>query len=331
MESPDSDDGNQDGPLFSAEIENIPDFPTLLRGQLRHHAHNLHQSPLAAKLLRIAYEGQPYLDWVTFSHLSPEVIGSALQSNSLKHARSISLCIDQINGSPAELISALAAHTPLFDALYLHQTPTRDTDQPTAALLTHPSFPTLLTPTTHLFLTGIFSASLRRTILLPPTFTPPSLPFPIQHLFLRSPNIDDAQSSSPPTTHWPEYHHLGDTPLRPERFAAGFLALLRTLGRAPEREEHDPTALLQKTLCCAPPGLGGAVGDLFPDVGFSNQAAVAAPVEAVPQPCENRSIPFLAARCGVPPEVALKAECWPLVRAPLEPGAGWSVVVDAGA
>ena len=114
-----------------------------------------------------------------FSHLSPEVIGSALGSDSLKHARSISLCIDHINGTPAELVSALATHTPPLDSLYLHQAPTRQTDQPTADLLAHLITHPQLARTPSLFLTGIFSTSLRRTILLPPhTFTPHSPPLP---------------------------------------------------------------------------------------------------------------------------------------------------------
>ena len=338
VETTDGSDGDRDGDLFR-EAQNITNFPVLLRNQLHQHAHKLHQSPFAADLLRTAYAEQTHLDWVTFSHLSAEVIGSALRSDSLKHARSISLCIDQINGTPTELISALATHTPLFDSLYLHQTPTRQTDQPTADLLAHLTTHPQLARTPNLFLTGIFSASLRRTILLPPqTFTPHFPPFPIQHLFIRYTVVDttdddddsnDGNNSDDPgplnrtKIHWPEYYYLGDTPYRPERFATGFLRLLHALaqGRTAMHSPDNASDRLRDTLCGAPPTLRD---DLF----FSDENEPAASrVQIAPLPCENRSIPWLAVRCGVPREVLFRGECWPLVRAP-DPEAGWSVVVD---
>lgn len=175
VETLDGSSGDLDKDLFR-ETQSLANFPEMLRTQLDQHAHNLHQSAFATDLLRTAYAEQTHLNWVTFSHLSPAVIGSALKS--LKHARSISLCIDQINGPPAELTSALAAHSPPFDSLYLHQTPTRQTDQPTADLLAHLAAHPQLARTPNIFLTGIFSAALRRTILLTPAHLhPPLSPF----------------------------------------------------------------------------------------------------------------------------------------------------------
>jgi hypothetical protein len=73
--------GDDDGDIFG-EAQNITNLPGMVRTQLLQHAHKLHQSPFATDLLRIAYSEQTHLDWVTFSHLSPEVIGSALGSDS---------------------------------------------------------------------------------------------------------------------------------------------------------------------------------------------------------------------------------------------------------
>ena len=338
VETTEHSDGDGNDDLFG-EAQTFINFPGMLRNQLHQHAHKLHQSPFAADLLRIAYAQQTHLDWVTFSHLSPEVIGSALRSDSLKHARSISLCIDEINGTPTELVSVLATHTPPFDSLYLHQTPSRQTDQPTADLLaqliTHPQ----LARTPSLFLTGIFSTSLRRIILPSPHTLTPHTPFPIQHLFIRhtfdptgsdddvSDDGNDSGHPAPPIekkSTWPEYYYLGDTPYRPERFATGFLRLLHALaqGRTTMRDPDIASDLLRDTLCWAPPSLRD---DLFFDRGNDERAA--SRVEITPLPCENRSIPWLAVGCGVPREVLFRGECWPLVRE-LDPEAGWSVVVD---
>ncbi|KAG7294445.1 hypothetical protein NEMBOFW57_004518 [Staphylotrichum longicolle] len=289
-------------------------------------------------LLRTAYAEQTHLNWVTFSHLSPAVIGSAIKS--LKHARSISLCIDQINGAPAEIISALAAHSPPFDSLYLHQTPTRQTDQPTADFLAHLAAHPQLARTPNIFLTGIFSASLRRTILLSPqTFTPHFPPFLIQHLILRHthPTDDDDDDDDDDESDVEDiYYYLGDTPYRAERFATGFLHLLRALAQgrtAAFPDPHSPDDLLRDTLCGAPPTLRD--DDLF--VAYEDEPATAR-AQVAPLPCENRSVPWLAARCGVPRALLFRGECWPLVRtapdysdADESEAAGlWSVVVDVG-
>lgn len=335
--TPDRNDLGLGDSLLDA-AESIPNFPDLLRRELLSHAHKLHQSRLAAELLQISYSGQSHLDWVTFSHLSPATISAALASPSLTHARSISLCIDQINGTPAELVSALT-HAPALTSLYLHQTPTRQTDDPSAALLTHLASTPLLSRTiTRLFLTGLFSAPLRRAILLPSTFTPPaSSPlFPIQHIFIRHPseNADDfttrTPSELPTTTYWPQYYHLATTPLSPARFATGFLALLRALATGATTDNHGAGDLFVSTMCCAPPALEhpfhfrsacGATGEEEED-----ECQYTSRVEITPLPCENRAVPLLAVGCGVPLGRVHRAECWPLVRG-LEEGK-WSVVVD---
>ncbi|KAK3896541.1 hypothetical protein C8A05DRAFT_39918, partial [Staphylotrichum tortipilum] len=305
--TPDRNDLGLGDALLDA-AESIPNFPDLLRKELLSHAHKLHQSPLAAELLQISYSGQSHLDWVTFSHLSPATISAALASPSLTHARSISLCIDQIDGTPAELVSALT-HAPALTSLYLHQTPTRQTDDPSAALLTHLTANPLLSRTiTHLFLTGLFSAPLRRAILLPSTFMPPaSSPlFPIQHIFIRHPsaNADDftPTASEPLTTYWPQYYHLATTPISPARFATGFLAFLRALATGATTDNHGTGDLFVSTMCCAPPALenpfhfrlASASGEEEDECRYTSR------VEITPLPCENRAVPLLAVGCGVP-------------------------------
>ena len=79
VETTDGSDGDKDGDLFG-EARKFINFPGMLRNQLHQHAHKFHRSPFAADLLRTAYAEQTHLDWVTFSHLSPEVIGSALEA-----------------------------------------------------------------------------------------------------------------------------------------------------------------------------------------------------------------------------------------------------------
>lgn len=90
---------------------------------------------------------------------------------------------------------------------------------------------------------------------------------------------------------------------------------------------------MRDTLCGAPPTLRD--DDLF--VAYEDEPATAR-VQVTPLPCENRSVPWLAARCGVPRALLFRGECWPLVRtapdysdADESEAAGlWSVVVDVG-
>ncbi|KAG7287568.1 hypothetical protein NEMBOFW57_007080 [Staphylotrichum longicolle] len=331
--TPDRNDVGLGDALLDA-AESIPNFPDLLRRELLSHAHKLHQSPLAAELLQISYSGQSHLDWVTFSHLSPATISAALASPSLAHARSISLCIDQINSTPAELVSALT-HKPALTSLYLHQTPTRQTDDPSAALLTRLAS-TPSSPHHHrLFLTGLFSAPSAAPSSSPPPSRrpPPPRSSPSSTSSSATPAKTPMTSPPPPLNYQPpptgHNYHLATTPLSPARFATGFLALLRALATGATTDHHGAGDLFASTMCCAPPALEHPFHFRFARATAGeeeDECQYTSRVEITPLPCENRAVPLLAVGCGVPLGRVHRAECWPLVRG-LEEGK-WSVVVD---
>lgn len=138
---------------------------------------------------------------------------------------------------------------------------------------------------------GAHSASLRKAFWLPTTnYSPPVHAFPVQQMFVRH-----QLATTDATVFWPNHFYLGDTPLSPQHFAAGFLLFLRSI--------NTDVPLL--TLASAPA-----------DLASPRRAAVS------PLPAEVFSIPLRPFVTQQSPQ----AECWSEAR-DLVPGA-WTVLVS---
>lgn len=299
------------------EPRKIPRFQGIFRRQLLKHSPRLHQSRVALELLHIAFAGQQHLDWVSFDQLPTDVISAALASEDLKDAKSISLCIDTVQGTPAQLVKALSHASATLTEYYFHQQPSRQSDEASTQLFIQLSTlqPGLLHNSTKLMLSGSFSASLRRKMWLPTpdSFIPPFSAFPVQHMFVRLPLYHDGNDRDP-NRFWPRYHYLADALLRPERFATCFLAFLAAIVnpwiRVSSIEELG-------FMSCAAPTLADLI--IGPDLAGRRR------FEISPLPAENLAIPLLPSRAA-PRSTAIHAECWPRVRS-LVPGS-WTVLVS---
>ncbi|RYP42667.1 hypothetical protein DL767_000036 [Monosporascus sp. MG133] len=214
-----------------------PDFQGRLLESLQEDPLRLGPSQASADLLRLAYAGHSHLNWVAYKNLSYDFVTIALQSEELKDATALSLCIDRIGGSPTMLLEVLSQSKTIQDVCFL-QEPTRTNDdlasQLFAQLCASPSTSSML-QTSKIFLTCAYSTPLRKKLWLPdprssshntPSYTPPIHAFPIQHMFVRQQFVDLKDNAK---DFWPCHFFLGDALLSPERFAVGFLEYCRSV------------------------------------------------------------------------------------------------------
>ncbi|KUJ09147.1 uncharacterized protein LY89DRAFT_320509 [Mollisia scopiformis] len=108
---------------------NIPHFQEILLPTIcnRSESEELDNPEALGSLLGIAFTGQQHLDWVLLKELTTDAIAVALNTGNLNDAQSISLCIDTIKGTPAQLIEALSK-SKSFCELFFLQEPDRKSD-----------------------------------------------------------------------------------------------------------------------------------------------------------------------------------------------------------
>ncbi|KAF6787609.1 hypothetical protein CSOJ01_15189 [Colletotrichum sojae] len=207
----------------------IPGFRDSLRRQVLESPEGLGPTLTSAQLLRVMYENQEDLNWVQFKNISYNTVATAIESPELRSARSLSLCVDRMKGDPEALLQTLCRLETWFQSLCFLQEPRRANDDASASIYvlisTKPEYTQLLL-SKDLTVTATYSAPLRKSSWLPATgFSPPFEVFPVQQMFVRHTTLN----SDRPFTH--ECFYLGGGLLGPGRFAAGFLAYLRSFGR----------------------------------------------------------------------------------------------------
>lgn len=106
------------------DVRTIPDFQDLLWRNLAQHPARLGSTRAAAQLIRLACAGQEHLGLEQHS-LSVEAVSAALGGPEMGKLTSSSLCIDSIQGKPAQLIDVLSQANTLRK-LYFLQSPTRE-------------------------------------------------------------------------------------------------------------------------------------------------------------------------------------------------------------
>lgn len=259
----------------------------------------LHRAPHCAALLSHAFRGEKHLAWATFPHLGGEALHDALASFALVHARSLSLCLDTVAATPAQIAAALRASPPGLTQFYFHSAPQfTDTpeDETSAAeeararavraseLVAHLTASRELVTrpgVRFLFAEALVAAAIRR-----PWFVRTPSPaffeaFPVQNVFVRvvrQPFLSPCnhhgtatwQSTLPVArrnaavgvAYAPLYVHAAEMMQRPDAFATGFLRILanlQTLGG----QSDESLRLLPSVLACA----GSYAGPGSPGVG----------------------------------------------------------------
>ncbi|KAE9365628.1 hypothetical protein N431DRAFT_431045 [Stipitochalara longipes BDJ] len=279
-------------------VRSIPNFQDLLRNNLVQHSARLCSTRSAGQLIRLAFADQEHLSLEQLKSLSAEAISAALGVRGMREVMSISLCIDSLRSTPAQLIDVLSRADNLRE-IYFLQNPIREGNALSVQLFEELAARSQILKRAKVILAGAFSAALHKRLWLPRIPIPRCMPsdisdvvqvapldvFPVQQMFVRY-QIGDSIFKY-------KYVHLGDALLKPERFAAGFLLYLRSL--VPSLDEGNKEAQLFS----------------FSSAPSSLAADTLTSAEVSTIPAES----FSSRKC---------AQCWPrdLVRG------GWTVIVS---
>jgi len=217
------------------ELLDHPDFQARLLESLCAQPLEIRPSNSSVHLLRLAFAGHSHLNWVAFTNLSYEGVATALESEELRDANALSLCIDDLSGSPNALFDALSRSQTLSEACFL-ENPTQGSDDLTSRVFAQfcasPSASSLL-KTKKMFFTCAYSAPLRKRLWLPSpnsydelSSKLPVSAFPVQYMFVRQQFVSLGLTD---IKFRPNYFFLGDALLTPERFVSGFLQYCRSV------------------------------------------------------------------------------------------------------
>ncbi|KAL3475937.1 hypothetical protein BJX99DRAFT_259013 [Aspergillus californicus] len=249
------------------DLQMFVKFPEKLRQQLEEVPDRLGPSKISSYVLRVAYTGCSYLNWVVFQNLPPSVIAAAVASDELQGVSALSLCVDQLKllgdndeerGLPG--FAAALAQSAGLKQLCLLQRPDRDSDDASARLCAQLLllwerreleggggggglewlYEKALYPT-YAFSTSLRSREFRTSssTISHSSTSPHTQVFPMVHMFRF---VDHQGDDSPgkPTHHvrqYQNYYAMGNTLLDAESFALRFLAYLRSLGSGSDFEK----------------------------------------------------------------------------------------------
>lgn len=196
------------------KFQKLTDFGEQLRRRLHQVPENLGPAEASGHLLRVAFAGCSHLNWVMFQNLTYDAIASAINSNELRDAAALSICVDHTSGNADALKVALTESASL-EQVYIAQRPGTESDEAGLRLCAE-----LLAASRDKRLqvlpTGAFSASLRRQTW-PRGIIPPANAFPVAIMFVqdeRGPN---------------RLYNMSEALLSPERLAACFLSYVKCL------------------------------------------------------------------------------------------------------
>ncbi|KAI1773228.1 hypothetical protein F4818DRAFT_121087 [Hypoxylon cercidicola] len=212
------------------EVRAIPNFQDLLRHSLIEHSDWLGSAPLAGQLIRLAFANHEHLSLEQLEGLSAESMSAVLEVSEMEKITSISLCIDSIRSTPAQLVDVLSRADTLRE-IYLLQSPTRENDAPSVQFFEELAARPQILSRANVMLAGAYSAALRQAFWLPTVSNSanaaqlaPLEVFPVQQILVRH---QLNPSGNIKFDH--DYVYLGDGLLKPEHFATGFLLYLSTL------------------------------------------------------------------------------------------------------
>ncbi|KAI0098071.1 hypothetical protein GGR51DRAFT_438904 [Nemania sp. FL0031] len=208
-------------------VRHLPGFKALVQQALQGGRDTLGDTRAVGRLIRLAYaQRDGHLGLEILGNLSANTVSAALDDNldADGTVTSLSLCIDSISSTPAELAIVLSQATSLKE-IYLLQNPARESDALSAQIFTTLATQTEVLSHTRVVFAGAFSSALRKRFWLP---TRPHLMtrqvFPIQQILARHQCKAGRRISFEYN-----YTYLEDGLLTPEHFAAGFLLWLSAL------------------------------------------------------------------------------------------------------
>lgn len=285
------------------EVRDLPGFTDSLRHNLLQNSDRIGNTRAAGRLLRLAFVQNGHLGLEGLKHVPAQGIRAALDYGPQTGVpqtdgpiTSLSLCLDCVRGTPAQLAHSLSQAPDTLREVFLLQSPSRDTGALGAQVFIELAARPPILSRIKVTFAGAYSAALCKRFWLPTSsnHTPLDI-FPVQQIFVRHYKTTNSKYDT---------LYFGDGLLKPERFAAGFLAWLPGLewGRDGYYDSESNHASF---------GFSSAPASLTADPVSS------APVS--PIMCENLSLPrsFSTAR---------EPWCSPRAR-DLDPG-GWTALVS---
>ncbi|KFY05267.1 hypothetical protein O988_00130 [Pseudogymnoascus sp. VKM F-3808] len=177
------------------------------------------------RLIRMAFVNREHLSLEQLNNLPVEAISDILSVPKLAKVTSISICIDRVQGTPAQLAHALS-QVERLRKLYFLQSPTQGDEALSALLFAELAANPQILHRASVMFAGAYSAGLRKRFWLPTSQATngvqvaPLDVFPVQQILVLDQRYDTKRHA---------YVHLGDALLRPERFTAGFLIYIQSL------------------------------------------------------------------------------------------------------
>lgn len=207
------------------QVRTMPHFQEIFSRALLQDPARLLTMHSSNRLITMAFLDGEHLSLEQLSNLPVEAISAILSAPNMAKVTSISICIDRVQGKPAQLAHALS-QVERLRKLYFLQSPVRDSDALSEQLFVElATYPQILQRTTVMF-AGAYSAAQRMRSWLPSSPTANGVQvapldiFPVQQILV----LDQMYETKDRI-----YVHLGDALLKPERFAAGFLIYIQSL------------------------------------------------------------------------------------------------------
>ncbi|KAK7959161.1 uncharacterized protein PG986_004015 [Apiospora aurea] len=207
------------------QVRGLAGFTDSLRLNLLQKPDRIGNTRAAGRLLRLAFVQNGHLGLEGLKNVPAQGIWAALDDGPQTGVpqtdgpiTSLSLCLDCVRGTPAQLAYSLSQAPDTLREVCLLQSPSRDTGALAAQVFTELAARPPILSRIKVTFAGAYSAALRQRFWLPTSsnHTPLDI-FPVQQIFVRHYNATNSKYDT---------LYFGDGLLKPERFAAGFLAWL---------------------------------------------------------------------------------------------------------
>ncbi|KAI1355310.1 hypothetical protein F5Y01DRAFT_173211 [Xylaria sp. FL0043] len=212
------------------ELQTMPNFQQALQQALIQQSGRFIGTRAKGQLIRLAFAEHNHLSLEQLAGIPASCIALVLDGPDSAHITSISICVDTVSSTPAELIEVLSQVPRLRKIIFL-QSPDRQIDDMSVRVFEELAARPRMLSSIDITLTGAYSAALRKRFWLPTTARGDSVQlaplniYPVQQILVRE------QLSYPrnPATYQYRSVYLGDALLKPQRLASGFLLYLATL------------------------------------------------------------------------------------------------------
>lgn len=215
------------------EIQATPNSKQVLQRGLVQQSRVLVGTHVEGQLIRLAFAENSHLSLEQLPGICTSCVAAALDGPGSDQITSISICIDTVGSTSAELVEVLSQVPRLRKIVFL-QRPDRKSDDVSVSVFEELAARPRMLSSISITLTGAYSAALRKRFWLPTTarddeihLAPLSI-FPVQQILVRH-QLSYFRNPAIPAQYNYESVYLGDALLKPERLASGFPVYLVTL------------------------------------------------------------------------------------------------------